>query len=1017
MKKFLLVVSTSSFFLFTGCMSTEARIETAFFEYSDIQYDEEYLQYLNMKEQFELDENGVYIQDKSAPQTIDDAQISKPVHITFWDNSYLNIQYYYDEDCTLPIDTRACYLNYGESIYASKPKLIHSNEGSYSFSSYQIQGYDAEEYEDTVYNAAGLIFTVPSEQDITEYSIEPVGTFKNVMLSFSSAIVENQQNNIESVGEWFVNGEKCSNPVAEISTAVPHSVVYTYNENEYYYHSSEPECVSYSDYQGKVYFEEVSGIDSVTDYSVELCPYKKIDINSEKEFVGLTVNGAEKTLNNSSLGELKANDEVVITTTSNYKVTCNQLELELILKNDSQNQFRFTVPEGENMFHLNIEPWAERQVIIETPAYDWWEKFWNQKKEKYQNQDLLSVSAGNKKFSYEQLQKGSGKNISLRECDELNISAEELMKNEHNFRYVITVGSENHFIDCFSNLDERNINFTYEQLATIPSIEIDVQQGFAFSPSEISAYNSDELNVHYVVNGKEISENTFLELGTEVTIVVDNIPEGKKLEKTNATQNAGIIISESTIPDDFAVRIEDDNNTFEFKIADYSVEHGKVVFSRNGQPLQNDVILSKGTQLEYEVIPDKGYWCAEPRGTITISSDYETQSQIREKLTVYHEETITVHLPQPQYGGKIRYFIDENEVSERSIQIKSGTEIKKIYEAVSGWYTNKSQSEKIIATTDGQEAESSVNSIFVENQEYMPHLKVTYDKNVSGGISFLVNAEWPTGDSGINVKKRIVCDSKIKTGQNQFTIISQNGAPIEGKSLKIEITKKYRKDTKKDDVNIIRYVTKDNIPMNEIVTIYEENNRSALIQEIDVKISQVEIAMYVPKLISNGTVKVQFAERAEETLLHENEVIETNRKVIMTIIPKDGYRITGKNISNNQYQETMKYSDYVKNLSKIINNHPIEKIFHVTLPDSDSYGTCTYKLDGKPVDGTIEYIEGQTLEMTYEVTNARFKIRYDSTVGNLIKSKTKQTAEIKLSVLHNDTTIDRKNFNIQISVK
>ena len=1018
MKKIILVVSTSSFVFLTGCMNTEARIETAFLEYSQ-QNDEGYSQYLMMQEEGNLDEEGNYYQLEFQSKSLENVENVKPVHITFWDNSYLNIQYYYDEACTMPIDTKECYLDYGESIYATKPKVVRANIDNYSFSSYQIWNYDAEgeqTIENIVDNATGLIFTAPNQPDITEYSIEPVGTFVTNTLSFSSVVVDSNENRVESVGKWRVNGEECADTV-EVSTAVPYSVAYSYDENEYYYHASQPECVSYTDYQGVVYFEEVSGGASAMDYFVELCPYKMLTINSDKGFTSLSVNGATKSLTNLSLKKLKASDEVIITTGHDYKVVCNQLDLELILKTDSQNQFRFIVPENESELQLNIEKWTTREVTVETPKYPWWEKLWNWKKENHQNYNLLSANTGTRTFSYEQLQQRSGIPVSLRECDELNISVEELMKNEYHFRYVIAVGSQKTYIDRFSDLDERNVNFTYEQLASISSIKIDAEQGFAFSPTEIASYNSDELSVHYIVDGKEITENIFLALNTKVDVVVDNVPVGKKLDDTPVAQNKSVIISENTVPDDFAVRIKEDNNTFQFKIGDYSVEHGKVTFSRNGQPLEEDTILPKGTRLEYQITADEGYWSPEPNGVVVVTSDYDTQVEIKEKLIIYRQETITVHLAQPEYGGIIHYFIDEIEVKGQSVQLQSGTEIMKTYVAQSGWYTNKPQAEKVIAKENGQEIEPAVNSIFAENTEYMPHLKVTYDKNISGGIAFYVDADWLTGDSGANSNKRIACDSKIRTGENQFTLISRNGAPIEGKSLKIEITKKYRKDTKRKDVEIIRYVTKDQIPMNEQIEIYENNNRISLIQEIEVKISQVQIATYFPKLIPNGVVRVQFADRAEETLLREEEVIETNRKVIVSIIPNDGWRVTGKGISNNQYQETMKYSDYIKNISKILENHPVERIFHVTLASSDSYGVCTYKLNGNPVSGTITYIEGDKLEMTYEVTDSRFKIRYDGAVSNLLGNKTKQTKEIKLSILHNDSTVDRRNFDIQINIK
>ena len=73
----------------------------------------------------------------------------------------------------------------------------------------------------------------------------------------------------------------------------------------------------------------------------------------------------------------------------------------------------------------------------------------------------------------------------------------------------------------------------------------------------------------------------------------------------------------------------------------------------------------------------------------------------------------------------------------------------------------------------------------------------------------------------------------------------------------------------------------------------------------------------------------------------------------------------------------MSFSDYQKEIEKIISDHPIKKYVTIRLPEKDSHGTCVYKLDGNTIKGQAEKLrDNQKLELTYKL-NEKDKDKYE----------------------------------------
>lgn len=80
------------------------------------------------------------VASEQKPQQVNEGKIQ----ITFASNSFLDIDYFYDEAFTKPIDTRNCFLQKGESIYVSKIDVKNAKSNLYSFSEFRFVEYDSE---------------------------------------------------------------------------------------------------------------------------------------------------------------------------------------------------------------------------------------------------------------------------------------------------------------------------------------------------------------------------------------------------------------------------------------------------------------------------------------------------------------------------------------------------------------------------------------------------------------------------------------------------------------------------------------------------------------------------------------------------------------------------------------------------------------------------------------------------------------------------------------------------------
>lgn len=221
------------------------------------------------------------------------------------------------------------------------------------------------------------------------------------------------------------------------------------------------------------------------------------------------------------------------------------------------------------------------------------------------------------------------------------------------------------------------------------------------------------------------------------------------------------------------------------------------------------------------------------------------------------------------------------------------------------------------------------------------------------------------------------------------------------------------KDTRGNEYTSIRYI--EDLPAEEKLELYSTANvaNSATAYEtINVTISEVEAVSYRTLSVNHATIKATLNDMTTPYVLKDGDVLESSRNVEIAIIPENGYYVVGSKTNNGTYSETVKYSKWEKESQKILNKHPVEKIWYVTLSNSDSYGICVYKLDGTVVSGRVGICEGQRLTLEYTLTRSDKKIVCSGPggfVGGLVHSKT-ENCTIPISEALDGKTIQRSDY-------
>ena len=487
----------------------------------------------------------------------------------------------------------------------------------------------------------------------------------------------------------------------------------------------------------------------------------------------------------------------------------------------------------------------------------------------------------------------------------------------------------------------------------------------------------------------------------------------------------------------YTLIVPEKDGHFLFDPSAYSYEHGTISFKCFGRQVTTPQALAKGSKIFYEQkTAEDGYWLSGRNHFIVVGEEAETKRQL-EEISFTPKIKVTVSLPQPDYGGAVEYKLDGERINGSSCSAYSGSVISMKLIPWEGWISHKT-GEQIYKVNKNKTQTASIqgielNSLFEEDEDHKPALKVTLEKSVGENTVFTLNSSgyameatsygggWKVQDVftknadtyNIIDNSQIIVSDRIIGTEKPIEIRIENKAVKSGKAVRMVIAKT---DDEKNKTEEIRYIDDLSIPL-EPIDIYkrgEKGKATAWYKSIEITIGVVDVEKFEPAAAASNT-RIVLQNADTNTILVKGDLIEASQKVTVTIRPNTGYYVTGKKVGNDIYQETMKFSDYQKNVNNIITTHPAFPYYVVTLDKSDSYAKYTYKLDGKVVTGTINAKEGQKLELTYEIINPEYKL--SKAAGGVVfgigSSTSKVTETIKIDASMQGKTITKRDYNIE----
>lgn len=384
MKKLTFLLLTIFTGMFTGCsvsdmqQQLEDKVEEYVLQISDIEESDTYKQYVMLFEEGRLDEEGRYNElgeyeeeffgDKNVGENPVNEEENKQVRITFAANSYLDVMYYYDADLEDPIKNNYCYLDPGESIYASQPECKNPYTNSYVFSEFRIYEYDNNGDRNRIWDMSsknGTVLTISEEFKGTELSVEPVGEYQRRKVSFDTYMVDkNGAHKVIAGGVWKVNDKDCTEGGLELSPSEAAIIKYCYDPEEYYLVETEPSY--FSDNGGVVEFPRTTAMDDISSYSVQLHTYGSAVLEGDSDGIekisSIIINNKDcydrYFMDNKEIGHLKVGDRVLIETTDEYRLFSTQVDINEETLDNGVYRYSFTVPESSDKIQLCISKTA-----------------------------------------------------------------------------------------------------------------------------------------------------------------------------------------------------------------------------------------------------------------------------------------------------------------------------------------------------------------------------------------------------------------------------------------------------------------------------------------------------------------------------------------------------------------------------------------------------------------------------------------------------------------------------------
>lgn len=383
MKKLLIyaVVTSCVLLLFSGCSGISERyknyLDEKIHQGSGILEDKDYLQYKELEEKGELNEDGTYQDSSYEPDKAEEK--AGVIHVTFAKNSFLNVSYYSDPELKNRLDEGGCYLSPGDCVYASEPETDSPYSSQYVFVRFRVWACDKPGKREAVGDEffgrdENLVMAIPVGYTGTELAVEPIGKYEDRELTLTDSYTDGGGNLHELNGLWYVDGRETRESTLKISPITPYTVVYDYSDlaEDYYYVDSTPAC--FSQQEGIVQFREAQALDTTGSYSVRLHRYVSVKVTntasnifssaydkltqSNSVITSISINGEKQQLSpetEQSLPKMKCGDRIVIRVGKDYKLSAGGLDCEEPVSVDDNWEYTLIVPQSDKSeFNITV---------------------------------------------------------------------------------------------------------------------------------------------------------------------------------------------------------------------------------------------------------------------------------------------------------------------------------------------------------------------------------------------------------------------------------------------------------------------------------------------------------------------------------------------------------------------------------------------------------------------------------------------------------------------------------------
>ncbi len=354
MKKRILFVSICATMYLTGCSLMSEYLDNQIISQSGISEDRNYQVFQRYTEEGKLDDEGYYREQTYDFDKVQYTVQTRTVTVSFAENQYLDVKYYSYAEMTREISQEKKQIPIESSIYANVELGSKVRSTAYSFSGFKLSEVDASGervvLDILVPDDNGLLLQLTPEYEGKELIIAPYGDYSTKVVSFKSTYLDLDENEHDLVGRWTVNDEPINGTSTEINPMSSYIISYDFDENQYFYLSSEPECFYSNNEDGVIIFSKKESTDETVDYEVKLHEYLTVWVPSD-QLRKLTIdNGEEREVKAGAeleIPRLKYGDKVVIVTDQKWDALENCKELVCLsmetLGKNGQPAFRYTM--------------------------------------------------------------------------------------------------------------------------------------------------------------------------------------------------------------------------------------------------------------------------------------------------------------------------------------------------------------------------------------------------------------------------------------------------------------------------------------------------------------------------------------------------------------------------------------------------------------------------------------------------------------------------------------------------